>query len=257
MFASMYVAALSLACLALGSGWQDGGADALGAEPPAISGGAEVDAVSRYVWRGLEWNNGPAVQPSAWASAAGFTATVWYSVNLKDDGRGRFKELDTLLAYSFELGSLEIEPAFNLYWYFQQVDEPHTGEAALTLAWGLGPLELFTRHSFDLVEYRGAWFGELGLRTSMPLAARLVLEGSALAGFGSRTFNQIYIEAGGTTLDLAALDLALQWRPVAGLYLRPHLSLSTLVAPSLRRAVRHPMLACAGLVVGLDTGEEP
>ena len=51
--------------------------------------GLDLDSTSRFVWRGLALSDGPAVQPSVWASAFGLTASAWGSalITNEDDRR--------------------------------------------------------------------------------------------------------------------------------------------------------------------------
>lgn len=68
-------------------------------EKGEVSAGA--DLVSTYVWRGTQYGNGPALQPSLEYSFGGFTAGAWGSYSMTGDG---FMEADLFVSYAFNAG---------------------------------------------------------------------------------------------------------------------------------------------------------
>lgn len=68
-------------------------------EKGEVSAGA--DLVSSYVWRGTQYGNGPALQPSLEYSVGGFTVGAWGSYSMTGDG---FMEADLFVSYLFEAG---------------------------------------------------------------------------------------------------------------------------------------------------------
>jgi hypothetical protein len=60
------------------------------------------DFVSRYVWRGVDFGNAPAIQPSITASIKGLTLGTWGSYSLSSNTGGL--EADLFIAYDFDFG---------------------------------------------------------------------------------------------------------------------------------------------------------
>ncbi len=68
-------------------------------EGPDISVGA--DLVSRYVWRGLDFGNAPAVQPTIEFTAGNFAFGAWGSYTIS---ASPYLEADLYASYSFDFG---------------------------------------------------------------------------------------------------------------------------------------------------------
>ena len=77
-----------------------------------------ADLVSRYVWRGMDYGNSPAIQPSIALSWKGFTLGAWstyafanHSVAINDSTRidaGKYAEFDLYLSYTWKWFTLMI-----------------------------------------------------------------------------------------------------------------------------------------------------
>jgi len=61
-----------------------------------------ADLVSRYVWRGTDFGNAPAVQPGISFSAGGFEIGAWGSYSISSNTGGA--EADLYAGYSFDFG---------------------------------------------------------------------------------------------------------------------------------------------------------
>jgi uncharacterized protein (TIGR02001 family) len=59
---------------------------------------------SRYVWRGLDFGNAAAVQPSLSYSQGGFTVGAWGSFEMSPVGGSATNENDLYASYTFDLG---------------------------------------------------------------------------------------------------------------------------------------------------------
>jgi hypothetical protein len=70
-----------------------------------VTAGATVDFYTKYIWRGQNLVDDPVLQPSAYVSAVGFTASIWGNVTL--DGEKEFTELDYTLDYTTSLGVID------------------------------------------------------------------------------------------------------------------------------------------------------
>jgi len=112
-----------------------------------------ADVVSRFVWRGTDYGNSPAVQPAASFSVAGFKAGFWssyafgqYSSQVNDStvaNMGHYAEFDfylsytwkgfTLLAYDYFIPNSLSPNAGNRYFNYCNQTTGHTIE--LSLSW--------------------------------------------------------------------------------------------------------------------------
>ncbi len=115
---------------------------------------AGADLVSRYIWRGTDYGNSPAIQPAIAFSVAGFKAGFWgsyglgaYSRQINDStiaNMGHYAEVDfylsytlkgfTIMAYDYFLpNSLEPNNG-NKYFNFKNKTTGHTVEICLSWA---------------------------------------------------------------------------------------------------------------------------
>ncbi len=69
-------------------------------EHPNLTVGA--DMVSRYVWRGTDFGNAPAIQPTLEYSKKGFSVGAWGSYSLSSNTGGL--EADLYVSYAFDFG---------------------------------------------------------------------------------------------------------------------------------------------------------
>lgn len=223
-----------------------------GEKSAAISWGYESDCNPRYVWRGLAFSQGAVLQTSAWMTAKGTTYAVWTNRNLETvDGR-RVNEIDHSLSWEGSWHKAKLEPMLQVWTYPGQIDSPSTAEADLKLSWPVGGLELFTSHGIDVYQYRGAYFGDLGLSLQKETSKHSEIESCVSLGWGSSKFNETYIGPGKNALNLAAFEVRYTYTNRSGTYFCPHLSVSSILDRELRRAVSDPSLVIFGMSIGRE-----
>jgi len=85
--------------------------------PPAKAQSVSVgsDIVNRYVWRGTDFGNAAAFQPSLSYSAGGFTIGAWGSYSMNTDTQE--EELDLYASYAIETGSGTISIGVTDYYF--------------------------------------------------------------------------------------------------------------------------------------------
>lgn len=125
-----------------------------------------ADLVSRYVWRGMDYGNSPAIQPNVSFSVAGFKIGAWgsygfvpYSKEINDSttkSMGNFVESDLNISYTFKGFTLMVTDYFfpnslcpnedNKYFNYDHKTTGHTFEASLSY---IGP------ESFPILLYAG------------------------------------------------------------------------------------------------------
>jgi hypothetical protein len=122
------------------------------AQPAQFGFGA--DLVSRYIWRGTDYGNSPAIQPNVSFSIAGFKIGAWgsygfvpYSKEINDSttiSMGNFVESDLNISYSFKGFTVMMTDYFfpnslspnedNKYFNYDNKITGHTFEASLSYA---------------------------------------------------------------------------------------------------------------------------
>jgi hypothetical protein len=258
-FAGIRMVAVSLA-LGLGGGPAGAAETAVAGEGapltlplPRLTIGAETDVQSRYLWRGLAVSKDAVTQSSMWLSSSDFTFTVWGNFVLgREPQRGRFNEVDLSLSHSRQWGKLTVEPGVQYYSYPNVRQAPGTGEASLTLSYPAGPVSLFTTQALDVARYGGAYFGEAGASAEWQPGKRTTVESSVRLGWGSSKFNRVYAGRGRSALNVASADVAVTYQAGAQVYIRPHVTFSTLLDGGLRRRTRDDDLISFGVAVGRE-----
>lgn len=222
-------------------------------EPTTISVSGSLEAVSRYVWRGLALSPGWVVQPTVTVERSGLWLSLWGDVVAEGERRGEFDELDPTLGYDLEYGDLSITPSLVAYHYVGQPGVPDTAELCLELSVPVGPFSLTTSHSVDVRSYHGAYYGEVGASWERELDdAPLTLAATFGVGWGSSRFNEAYAERRATTFDAATLDLAVTWRLSTAAVVRAHLARSVVINGGLRARADEPDLLFGGIALELE-----
>jgi hypothetical protein len=217
-----------------------------------VSFGLESDYNPRYVWRGLAFSEGAVAQTSLWATRAGTTYSLWTNSSLDRADGHQTNEIDFTVSWERSWRGMDLEPSLQIYTYPNQQDAPSTGEAGLKFSRPLGPLTVFAANTVDLREYRGAYFGELGLGLTKELTSRAELESSVSFGLASAKFNEAYVGPAKSAFNVAQFELSLTWRGRGGSYVRPHISVTRIMDRELRDAVTDPSLTNLGLALGME-----
>ena len=220
--------------------------------PSTLSVGAEADFDSRFVWRGISFNEGAVSEPSIWASAAGFNATVWATLLLSDrESRRRVASVVPALLYSHEWRAWTVEPGVFVYVSPYASDRAATVEASLDLSFRLGSVLLVSGTKVDLAAHAGAYFGTAGAayeRASHRWTVKARLE----VGWANGPFNQAYLHDAVAALNLVELGLSTRYEVTDLLYFAPHTEVSMLLAPSGRSKIPERVLVNGGTAVGIQ-----
>ena len=223
-----------------------------GENSKAITWGFEADYNGKYVWRGLGFSQGAVMQPSLWVTARGATFSVWANRELESVDGPQLNEIDYCLSWEGKWHKAILEPCLQVYTYPDQQDSPATAMADLKISWPLGRLSVFTIQSFDVHEYSGAYYGDVGLCYEKELSSRTRMESSISLGWASAKFNETYIGPHKSALNVASLGIGLTYTAENGFYIRPHLSLTRLLNGTLRDAVEDPDIVNFGVAVGME-----
>ena len=212
--------------------------------------GAEIDFNSTYLWRGLLLDDGPVGQPSAWISAFGFTFTAWSNVaptsksgvaesnassqgiamrrNLSLTNRSRGAGLNAggfILTYDRDWENLKIEAALDAYTGKQSagIEARNSMESSLKLSYPAGPLRIFTTHTFDVLAYRGSYFGEAGGEYEGQITKSIEFTTSVRSGWASAKFNDVYIGINKSALNFLGAEGSLSYYLGPHPYFKPHI----------------------------------
>lgn len=213
--------------------------------------GVEADFNRRYLWNGLTYNRGLVVQPDAWASRKGLTLEFWGS-QVASELDGNVKQLTTVLIATYERTTRRVtfKPSLSAYLYPDDPVQPDTLEAAVALAYDVGPLSVETRHLLDLVQYGGAYFGAIGLAREGPLSSRVTGRAEGWLGWATAAYHEAYagVRKGGPTYAGVEGSLTITF---GRFYVRPHASAGAILMRELREVVDERPVN-GGLAVGVS-----
>jgi len=215
--------------------------------------GAEMDFNSGYVWRGLLLEEGRVGQPSAWISAFGFTLTGWSNVAMTNTSGGAgLRSGGLTLTYDRDWGKLKIETSLDAYMGRQSSDfeSRNTMEGSLKLSYPVGPLRVFTTHAFDVLAYRGSYFGDAGLEYVRPVTKNTELTISARSGWASAKFNDVYIGVNKSAFNFVGVEGSLTYYLGRRMYFRPHIEFSSITDRRLRGQLTPANIFNFGLAFG-------
>jgi len=215
--------------------------------------GAEMDFNSRYVWRGLPLDDGPVGQPSAWISAFGFTLNAWGNVAMTGaSGGAGLRSGGLTLTYDRDWEKLKIEAALDAYMDRRSSDfeSRNTMEGSLRLSYPAGPLRIFTTHAFDVLAYRGSYFGDAGLEYVRPVTKNTELRVSVRSGWASAKFNDVYIGVDKSAFNFVGAEGSLTYYLGRRMYFRPHIEFSSITDRRLRGQLTPANIFNFGLAFG-------
>ncbi len=217
-----------------------------------LSAGAEWGMDSRLIWRGMQLG-GPALVPSAHGELYGVSLeSVAAFTTAGPPSHATF--VSGKLSYAWRAGPFELRPGVAGFASFAGPTEslPATAEATLEAAYVFGGWRAFTGHSVDMRSAQGGYFGTLGLSLERELKA-WTASVFADVGWASATYDRAYFGESRSGLELAELGAAVQLDVANWMYLGLHAEVSSLLIPSLARAIgQSPTLFNGGASVGFE-----
>lgn len=216
-----------------------------------LSWGAEADVVSDYVWRGMVFSKGFVLEPYACVSAYGVTPAIWANVQLQDE-YNTLDEIDLLISYSHSFSALSVEAGY-VYYYLPeyQYEEPggaenpevvstdptDTHDVFVVGEYAVLPyLALYSEHYVTVVGNPGGYYFDAGAAFGHAFNDRLGLDAYFEAGAGNAKFNDYNLGRDKYALNLIETGISATVGLPGGLYVRPHLSYTTLIDGDLREA---------------------
>lgn len=223
------------------------------AKAHSVTFGAEVAFRSGHEDRGYLISDRPVIQSAMWLSGNGAAFSVWGNVTLDrttDGERPKILELDLEREYKWR--RIVIGPAARMYFYQDPLSRysERSLEGWMYLAYDAGPFRLFTRHSLDVLAYKGSYFVDAGISSEQKLSARLEIRGSLGAGWASARFNDSWFGVPQSALNRARVAGGLTAHLTPRLYIDPHFELNTTLDPEVRAALVRPSYLLVGLSMG-------
>src|SRR5262249_25578716 len=132
------------------------------------------------------------------------------------------------------------------------IESRNTMEGSLKLSYPAGPLRVFTTHAFDVLAYRGSYFGEAGLEYKRPVTERAEFTISVRSGWASAKFNDVYIGVDKSAFNFVGVEGSLTYYLGRRLYFRPHIEFSSITDRRLRGQLAPGNIVNFGLAFGLS-----
>jgi hypothetical protein len=209
----------------------------LKAEDPIIT-GVSADVMSKYVWRGQNLVDDWVLQPGAYVSYSGLTASFWGNLDLTDENgyKGEFSEIDLTLDYSGQVPGVDI---LSYSIGFINYDFPVNGgfDDTWEVYWGFGldtiaSPSVTVYHDVDDVKGTYVSFG-VGHSIENLADSGLGLDLGASLGWGSASYNKAYWGPNDSELNDLVLTAALPFE-IAGISITPSMNYITLMGDEIR-----------------------
>lgn len=216
-----------------------------------LSCGAEADVVSDYVWRGMVFSPGFVLEPYAYVSAYGFTPAVWANVQLEDE-YNTLDEIDFLISYNRSFAAFSVEAGY-VYYYLPEskYEDPEGGDPPpivtkdptdthdlfVLLDYAVLPvLDVYSDHYVTVAGNAGGYYFDVGVALGHALNDYLGLDAYFEAGAGDPKFNDYNLGRDKFALNLIETGVSATVGLPGPMYVRPHLSYTTLIDGDLREA---------------------
>jgi hypothetical protein len=217
-----------------------------------LSWGIESDFNSKFLWRGINYNDGLVIQPNITASYQNFSAGLWSNITAYDHHNSmKRNEIDLLLTYTYALGKFEIDHTFLLYYYIGQEDAPPTGEFYTGISYPLGDFSLVSSFAADFLTYFSSLYFEQGIAYEKSLGKKFTIASSALLCWANGKFNDTYIGTPGTSLNQVTLNVEMTFNPGGSIWFKPHVQINRTLDKN-KTAIMGTYPWFCGLLIGIE-----
>jgi len=146
-----------------------------------------------------------------------------------------------------------LEPSLQFYFYLNQEDSPDTGEFCLKFSHPvIASIKFFTTHSFDIVRYRGSYFGDAGLSFKHEFNSKLSMDSVLSLAWASNKFNEVYIGFPKTAFNLVTAGVSFTYYVNDTIYLSPHIETQVILDSNLQDQLDKPTIFNGGLAIGME-----
>lgn len=184
--------------------------------------GADLGYKSKYIWRGIPFNNQSVFWPDAWINWNELTLTGFWSIDITDTNgyQGKITEFDIILDYShtFKFAALSVG-----YFHFNYPNDqgyPPTGEFYTNIGTNLKVVNLTLSNYFDCLAVGGYWFSP-SIEVAHTFKELFTPSLKLSLGYGSKKHNAYWIgvNKSGLTDFTGTINLALVLPGKAGEYM--------------------------------------
>lgn len=203
-----------------------------------VSIGASADISSKYVWRGQNLVDDWVLQPGAYISHKGLTASFWGNLDLTDENgyEGEFSEIDLTLDYSGQVPGIDLL-SYSLGFINYDFPVNEGADDTWEIYWGFGldvpaSPSVTVYHDVDEVEGTYVSFG-IGHSIENITDFGMGVDLSASIGWGSSSYNRTYWGPDKSEMNDLALSAAFPFE-VAGFAITPSVNYITIVGDDIR-----------------------
>jgi hypothetical protein len=239
---------MCLAGLALASA----GGQALAQEGFKIGVENETSLNSKFLWRGLVVDKKPAIQSNNTIYMGSVFLNVWSTGRTwRPAIQAGSDEVDYTFGWDTTLGPVNLVPHFT-YFQYPKGSGPDSAELGLWGSMDVGKgFTLFSNHYYDVKSYKGGYFGEAGASFDKELAPNWSFGASMSLGWGNAKFNLANLGITDGALSVASGQLSLTYRLGGAMYVRPRVTISSLMGKRVRSSVEKPDNVVWGVAFGL------
>lgn len=190
-----------------------------------VTGKAEVDSNSKYVYRGFTRQDSFVIQPKASVSAFGLRAKLFNNVTL--DPTRDLKKLDeTHLTLRYDIGAMgfNITPGVKYYHNWNDgMDD--TAEVSLGVSYTLlGIIGIYSTHYIDVMQDVGKYFGNVGAAFKFDFLPIIGIEGDMNLNWQKLKKDTSFMFP--FSLNVGA---AVKFKPMPFVYLKGHVDMTVLL----------------------------
>ena len=146
-----------------------------------------------YMWRGLVFNEGLMLQPSATVGYGHFELNGWSNVAAIETGGHEFvPEIDFNLGYTYEAKNYGVKPQANFYFYPANWQHISTLELGVEAFYEIENLGFYINPNVDVADNYGGVYVDYGIYKSGDLSKRVSYDARMLLGWGNKRFCEHY-----------------------------------------------------------------
>ncbi len=208
---------------------------------PSVSTKMDLAYVTKYVWRGLELNPDPSVQPSVtFSHVSGLSLNLWGSIDTTDvfDNKWDVTEIDYTLNYAWNTKGNNAMNGGLIYYTFPHTDFDPTAEVYTSYCFG-GKYSPTVQVNYDFDQVDG-YYATLssGYSCVFPAKKAPAMGLSAKVSYGSSKYNEFYYFDDKSAFTDFLLGAALPIAVTENVTVTPSVNYSSIIDGDLKDSVK-------------------
>ena len=209
---------------------------------------AEALIISKYIWRGLEVNEDPVLQPSLTVAYGGFSFNIWGNMDITNFGEDecvytsdcesrawQFTEIDLTLDYSHSFDKVTLGAGIISYQFPNWDGSEDTHEVYLAISYdGLLAPALTIYYDFDEID---GFYANFSVGHSFTINDKTGIDLSGSIGYGDSDYNAAYFGVDDGALVDVNCSVALPFQVTDKITITPMLNLTSIVDSDLKDSV--------------------